>query len=180
MHVDIFTCWDLHVASFLHVANMHVTDVNMHVSMSPYMFTCVNTCPWHACFHANMHVTDVNMQKMEQALSCNIHVGGSNMHSARSWLHVHMSTYMFTCVKICPWHACFHANMHVTFFANMHVGKKSHVDMKKISCQHASHHVNMNWLASHSWGVNWDRDKRSNNLGMKSENARTLWHSPTN
>ena len=49
-------------------------------------------------------------------------------------LHVDMVTCMLT------WDFL-HVNM--WFFSNMHVGKKSHVDMKKISCQHASHRVIM-------------------------------------
>ena len=55
---------------FLHVANFAC-------------YRCQHACSHVLTYAHDMHVTDLNMQKMEHALSCNIHVAGSNMHCAR-------------------------------------------------------------------------------------------------
>ena len=73
----LFACW-------------HVDQhVNMHVYMCQHMFTQLI---WQQTYEHDMHVVmwkcmlQINIRNMEHEFLRNIHVWGSNIHVARSWL----------------------------------------------------------------------------------------------
>ena len=95
MHVTDVTDVSMHVSySLVTDVNMYVTNVHIHVTNVNMHVTEVNIY----ATDVSMHVTDVNIQKMDVCYRCQhtkmeIHVWGNSMRVAWSW---------FTPVYLCP------------------------------------------------------------------------------
>ena len=77
--------------TFLYVLNLHVNCSNIaFIVVFIHVSICDIVMPFpgivFVCLHVNMHVTLVNIRNMQHAFLRNVHVWGSNIHVACSWL----------------------------------------------------------------------------------------------